>query len=91
MDAQDNVYFADRSPSCVRRIDGKTSEIRSVPRTCEVKPGYEGGPSGLALDSQGNLYFTLWGSNLVRRLDRLTGSVTTVGGNGLPDRRDFRD
>src|SRR5258708_2251805 len=72
VDAQDNVYFADRSPSCVRRIDGKTSEIRSVPRTCEVKPGYEGGPSGLALHSQGNLYFTLCGSNLVRRVDKLT-------------------
>jgi streptogramin lyase len=89
VDLGGNVYFASNdTQACVRRIDGATGVIRSIPGTCEVKPGTHGPPSGLAVDSRGDLYFTLWASNLVRRIDTKTGFVTTIAWNGLPDRRD---
>ena len=88
--ANGDVYFASRDTrSCIRRIDHKTGLIKGIPGTCETKPGKQGPPSGLAVDSRGNIYFTLWGSNLVRKIDGETGQITTLAGNGLPDRRDF--
>ena len=89
VDADENIYFSDSSPSCVRRIDAKTRLIRSIPVTCDVKLG--SAPSGLAVDRQGNLYFALWASNMVRRVDALTGTVTTEAGSGLPKRTDYHE
>jgi len=88
VDARGNIYFNDRAPSCVRRIDAQTGIIESLPGTCEFRSGKPQSPSGLSVDSGGNLYFSLWGSNLVRRLDAGSGVVSTVAGNGLPHRRE---
>lgn len=88
VDREGSVYFNAPAPNCVRRIDAKTSLIRSVPGTCETKAGTTEGPSGLAVDTEGNLYITLFGTNVVRRVDAKTGRVTTVAGNGLPERAD---
>lgn len=40
------------------------------------------GPQGLAFDSAGNLYIAQDAANQVIRVDRLSGTVTTVAGNG---------
>lgn len=90
VDPKGDVYFASAdTQSCVRRIDYKSGLVKSILGTCETKSGKQGPPSGLAADSRGNIYFTLWGSNLVRKIDSETGHITTVAGNGLPDRRDY--
>jgi sugar lactone lactonase YvrE len=88
LDRAGNIYFADRAPDCVRRIDAKTSLVSSVPGTCEPKPGRSGGPTGLAVDKDGNLYASEYGSNVVLKVDATTGVVKTIAGNGLPDRID---
>jgi sugar lactone lactonase YvrE len=89
VDREGNVYFNDSAPSCVRRIDAKTSVISSVPGTCEPKQGKSGGPSGLAIDKDGNLYVSEFGSNVVLKVDAKTGAVKTIAGNGQPDRLDI--
>jgi DNA-binding beta-propeller fold protein YncE len=88
VDGDGNVYFNAPAPSCVRRIDGKTTLITNVSGTCETKDGLTEGPSGLALDSKGNLYVTEFGTNVVRKVDAKTGKVTIFAGNGLPNRAD---
>jgi streptogramin lyase len=89
VDANGNVFFASYTPpSCIQRVDSKTQAVTGITGTCEIKAGKIGGPAGLAVDARGNVYFTLWSSNLVRKWDAVTGTVTTVAGNGLPNRRD---
>jgi streptogramin lyase len=89
VDATGNVFFASYTPpSCIQRVDSKTQAVTGIFGTCEIKAGKIGGPAGLAVDARGNVYFTLWSSNLVRKWDAVTGTVATVAGNGLPNRRD---
>lgn len=88
IDREGNIFFSAPDPACVRRIDARTSLIRSVTGTCEPKPGKTGGPYALAADKDGNLYVSEYQSNVVLKIDARTGAVKTVAGNGLPDRFD---
>ena len=39
-------------------------------------------PIGVAVDGEGNLYVADVGNNRIRKVDAVTGTITTVAGNG---------
>jgi sugar lactone lactonase YvrE len=56
-------------------LDGKASEA------------FFNSPSGLAVDGKGNVYVADSANNAVRKVDT-NGQVTTLGGNGVPSKKD---
>jgi sugar lactone lactonase YvrE len=56
-------------------LDGKASEA------------FFNSPSGLAVDGKGNVYVADSANNAVRKVDT-NGQVTTLGGNGVPGKKD---
>ena len=89
VDSAGNLYVADSWNDRVRRVEAATGRIATVAgggMCCE--PG-DGGlatatwlrnPRDVALDSHGNLY--LAEGQRVRRVNALTGTITTVAGDG---------
>jgi sugar lactone lactonase YvrE len=91
LDAQDNLYIADRGNSRIRRVDAKTALITTV--AGNGTPGFSGDggqaaeaklsyPYGLALDQAGNIFIADTENHCVRRVDARSGIITTVAGNG---------
>lgn len=81
----------------VWRIYVGTGLIGTVAGTGEKKSSGDGGPAlkaslaspdGLAIDAEGNIYISEYVGNRIRRIDAVTGTITTVAGNGRPDRAD---
>jgi gliding motility-associated-like protein len=72
-DAAGNIYFYDSSNSRIRKIDATTQNIGTVTSLLFV--------GSLYVDDIGNIYFTE-GSVRIRKIDSITGSVTTIAGNG---------
>lgn len=75
----------------VRRVDAVTGIITTVAGTAPVGFSGDGGqamsarlnePATLALDSAGNLFIADAGNYRVRKVDAVTGTITTVAGNG---------
>lgn len=98
-DSAGNVYFLEGAMDLVFRIDAKTSAVTIV--AGNGNRGFRGDngpatgaeladPSGLAIDMDGNLYIAEFVNNRVRRVDAKTKIITTVAGNGLPDRVDVQ-
>jgi hypothetical protein len=65
--------------------------IKTAAGTGEAGDGGDGGPAmlarlnmpfDLAVDARGNLYFSDTFNHRVRKIDRVTGTITTVAGNG---------
>ena len=90
-DADDNLYIADLSNHCIRRVDAVTGEITTVAGT--GVQGYNGDgiaatlaqlsyPFAIALDGTGNLYIADSTNHRVRRVDKVTGLISTIAGNG---------
>jgi sugar lactone lactonase YvrE len=90
IDANNNLYVADRENHCIRRISlssGDVSTIAGFPQA-----GYSDGqgqaaqfssPIGLGIDGSGVLYVGDFGNYMIRRVTAL-GVVTTLAGNGQP-------
>ena len=89
LDAQGNVYIADRGNHRVRRV-GLDGVIRTVAGT--GTGGFSGdagpatqarlnSPAGIAVDAKGNLYIADGGNHRVRRVGA-DGLVSTVAGTG---------
>jgi sugar lactone lactonase YvrE len=90
VDAQGNVYVADTANNRVRKIDssGNVTTLAG-----NGTPGYADGtggptgtaefnaPDGVALDTQGNVYVADGSNNRIREIN-VSGSVTTLAGNG---------
>ena len=90
VDATGNLYFASAILHSVFRLD--TSGVLTRLAGTGL-PGYSGdngpalnaqlnNPWGLAMDSTGNLYVADTSNERVRKID-LTGTITTVAGNGF--------
>ncbi len=90
VDRNGNLLFV--TPGRICRIDkeGRLTTIAGVGRE-----GFSGdggpatsariGPSRIAVDALGNLFLAEYANNRIRRVDAMSGVITTVGGNGLPD------
>lgn len=95
-DQEGNLYFVEGDAARVRRIDA-SGIISTYAGTGQAGFGGDDGPAnkamlkkpwGLALDSEGNLYISEIYNNRIRRVDVKTHTITTVAGNGKPDRFD---
>ena len=91
-DTSGNLYFADRTNSRIRKIDGSTGIITTVAGNGVRGFSGDGGAASLAslsfpisvcLDLQGNLYIADQINHRIRKVD--TGQIiTTVAGIGTP-------
>lgn len=90
IDAQNNVYIADRNNQRVRKIDAVSKIISTVAGSGMQGFGGDGGtaidamlnyPNDVAVDSAGNVYFTDQSNHRVRRV-KTNGSIETIAGNG---------
>jgi len=93
LDGAGNLYIADTGNNVVRMVTPSTGIITTVAGT--GNGGYAGDgqaataaelnqPWGVTVDAGGNLYIADTFNQRVRRVDLVTGTITTVAGNGLP-------
>jgi len=96
VDRSGNLYISERDYNVVRKIDG-TGLISTVAGDgffdAFLRGRYNGDgesatrsslyiPEGLFVDSQGHLYIAERGNDRIRRGDAVTGTISTVAGNG---------
>lgn len=86
------IYIADTGNHCIRRIEVGTQIISMIAGT--GVPGFSGdggpattaqlsGPVGLCLDRTSGLYFIDANNYRLRRIDFLSGTITTIAGDGV--------
>ena len=89
LDADSNLYVADRGNHRIRRID-PSGTVTTVAGSGRSSYDGDGGPAteaalwapdGVAVDSKGNLYIADTRNNRVRRVDP-SGTIATVAGTG---------
>jgi sugar lactone lactonase YvrE len=89
VDNKGNVYIADQSNHCVRKVD-TTGIITTIAGTGILGYSGDGGvgtsaqlhtPSGVTVDTIGNVYIADANNNRVRKVNT-GGIITTVAGNG---------
>jgi sugar lactone lactonase YvrE len=92
VDAANNIYIADTQNHYIRKIVHTTGAIRIIAGNGDG--GYSGddvpaldsalnNPYSVSVDSAGNIYIADTGNRRIRRVDAITGTVTTVAGNGV--------
>jgi sugar lactone lactonase YvrE len=88
IDASDNVYISESTPSRIRKIDAVTNIITTV-AGCVCSNRAEGisavdaalpALADIGIDAQGNIYMIT--NNRVRKVSAFTGIITTIAGNG---------
>jgi trimeric autotransporter adhesin len=91
LDAAGNVYIADQANHRIRRIDAVTRVLTTVAGTGTGGFSGDGGPAtaaklyspfGVAIDARNNIYIADDDNYRVRRVDGVTGTITTLAGNG---------
>ena len=91
LDGKGNLFIAEATNHCIRKVDLKTGIISTVAGT--GKKGYsgDGGPAlqaamnepyAVVVDEKGNLYIVDRNNAVVRKVDASTGGISTVAGNG---------
>lgn len=92
-DTHGNMYVAEATNHCVRRIDKATGVITTVAGTGQLGYTGDGGPAtqatmnqpySLQVDRNGDLYIVDRLNAAIRKVDAATGIITTVAGNGTP-------
>jgi streptogramin lyase len=90
-DAAGNLFIPDEFNHRIRRVDGVTGTITTVAGNGIDGFSGDGGPATLAslnlpvavaVDAAGNLYVADQFNDRIRRVDGVTGTITTVAGNG---------
>jgi sugar lactone lactonase YvrE len=92
LDGAGNLYIADTGNNVIRRIAASTGIIATVAGTGTVGYSGDGGPAtaanlnqpqGVTVDAAGNLYIADTFNHRIRRVDAVSGSISTVAGNGF--------
>jgi hypothetical protein len=92
-DTQGNLYVAEATNHCVRRIDKGTGMIITVAGNGAVGYSGDGGaairatmnqPYALQIDTNGDIYIVDRLNAVIRRVEAATGIITTVAGTGEP-------
>ncbi len=92
-DAQGNLYVAEATNHCVRRIAKATGVITTVAGTGVLGSSGDGGPAtratmnqpyALQIDTNGDIYIVDRLNAVIRQVEALTGIITTVAGTGEP-------
>jgi hypothetical protein len=76
VDSANNIYIADSGNNVIRRIDGQTGIISTVPFTLGVLSA----PRGVAVDASGNLYIADTGNDVIREIMPFTASSSIIAG-----------
>ncbi len=71
-----SLYIVEMGSWCVRKVDGATGIITTLP-TGSLKR-----PQGATLDATGNLYIADTGNHRIQKFEAATGIVTTLAGTG---------
>jgi sugar lactone lactonase YvrE len=90
---KDTLYIVDRLNYCIRAVDAKTGEIRTVAGV-GGKSGYAGDggpatealfrePNGICFDGMDKLYVADVAGQRLRAVDLKTGTISTAAGNGM--------
>jgi sugar lactone lactonase YvrE len=92
-DTQGNLYVAEATNHCIRRIDKATGVITTVAGTGVVGYSGDGGPAtratmnqpyALQIDTNGDIYIVDRLNAVIRKVEAATGLITTVAGTGEP-------
>ena len=90
-DSTGNLYIAEATNHCVRRVDVDSGVITTVAGTGEQGYSGDGGPAtgatfnqpySLQVDSNGDVYVVDRLNFVIRKVDAATGIITTVAGTG---------
>jgi sugar lactone lactonase YvrE len=90
-DENGNLFVADYGNCRIQRIDSKTGIVTTLTgteesgSTCERLPdsgATKDQPTDVAVDQNGNVFFVQPWRERVRKVDAVTGSISTVAGNG---------
>jgi sugar lactone lactonase YvrE len=93
VDASGNIYVADTSNHCIRKVTASTGKITTI-AGIGLNKGYSGDgldattaklnvPSGVAVDASGNIYVADTKNHCIRMVTVSTGKITTIAGIGL--------
>ena len=92
-DKQGNLYIAEATNHCIRRIDAQHGTITTVAGTGELGYSGDGGPATQAtlnqpyafeIDDNGDIYIVDRLNAAIRKVEAATGVITTVAGTGEP-------
>ncbi len=90
-DKKNNLYICETNGNRIRKINLVTGIISTYAGNGNVGYSGDGGPaimaslnspSGICTDAADNLYIADFSNNRIRKIDALTGTVTTIAGNG---------
>ncbi len=90
-DVKGNLYIAEATNHCIRRVDQDSGVISTVAGTGEQGYSGDGGPAtgatfnqpySLQVDDNGDIYVVDRLNFVIRKVDAATGIVTTVAGTG---------
>jgi sugar lactone lactonase YvrE len=93
-DRTGNLYIVDRDSQRILRVDGKTGVMTTVAGNGIFGYSGDGGPAlkaslanpmGVAIGPDGSLFIAEQGNHRIRKVDTITGRISTLAGNGIPD------
>ena len=91
LDSTGNIYIADYSNHCIRKVTKATGKITTIAGTGNA--GYSGdaaaanlaelnNPGGVAVDDIGNVFVADQGNYVIRKISAATGNISTFAGTG---------